>query len=105
MAEVTIKAVQRVAGLVPGTVVTVERTEHIEKLIKHGRVEVLSGPEAGDNPDRLPGRSASKSEWEIYAETHGVTLTSDMTKADIIEAVTNPQDDGSGEVEPSGDAG
>ncbi|UCZ88672.1 hypothetical protein [Gordonia sp. WA4-43] len=41
MAEVTIRAEQRVAGLVPGTVVTVERTEKIEQLIAQGRVTVV----------------------------------------------------------------
>ncbi|QMU22076.1 hypothetical protein [Gordonia rubripertincta] len=41
MAEVTIRAEQRVAGLVPGTVVTVERTGKIEKLIAHGRVTIV----------------------------------------------------------------
>lgn len=43
MPEVTIRATQRVAGMRPGDVATVERTARIEQLIDQGRVEVIGG--------------------------------------------------------------
>lgn len=49
-------------------------------------VEVgASGVDKGD--DKPPAHSATKAEWQEYADSHGVQYPSDASKADIIARV------------------
>ena len=45
-------------------------------------------PDAGDSP---PAHSATKSEWQKYADAHGVKYPSDATKDQIIKLVEGNQ--------------
>lgn len=79
MTEVTIKAAQRVAGLLPGAVVTVEKTERIEKLIAQGRVEVVDADGRAIDQDPLPTGSFAPADDPVGAD--GATKTADQAPA------------------------
>ncbi|AXQ60641.1 hypothetical protein SEA_ALI17_25 [Gordonia phage Ali17] len=104
MAEVTIKAQQSVGRLRAGDVVTVERSDYVNGLIKRGRVAVVDdavtdesivvddGDKAlpvrpGDLPEP-PKRNASRDDWAEYLAEH-VHIeggTEGKTRPELLEA-------------------
>ncbi|QNJ56339.1 hypothetical protein KNV19_gp25 [Gordonia phage Portcullis] len=97
MIEVTIKAAQRVAGLVPGAVVTVEKTDRIEKLIAQGRVEVVDADGRAIDQDPLPTGSFAPADDPADAAATGLAAA---------QADAQEQASASGRrKKPTGDAG
>lgn len=108
MSTVTITGRIATTYLDRGETVTVERTEHVDRLIAGGYVaisgddalvgvayppetveaadEPQGAPADGPDEDDAPARSASRAQWADFLLGLGYDVSDDQTRADLIEA-------------------
>lgn len=84
MAEVTVKAEQTFGGIQAGEVVTVERTEYIDRKIKSGRLSVVDG-------DVLIGEGDP-----IGDDGDGDLTDADKLLGELLDGPEDGDDDGAG---------